>query len=914
MKLLTLSLSLLCCSFQVVEDHATLPILTPALTSQKVAKIILNNGLEAYLISDPNASQSAAALSVEVGSWHDPQEHPGLAHFLEHMLFMGSTTYPVENEHSAFIRDHGGEENAYTYSDKTLYIFSIEHGAFLEGLDRFAHFFIDPLFSPSSIDRERNAVNEEFALHKENEAWKKWMIFKETGSQNHPNSHFCIGNTESLAQVTQEILQEWHAKYYSADKMHLALISPLPLEELIQEVEATFAPITLHNQPHTPLTHTLLDQRQKGHVLHLNSDSEGGHLELAWEIPSPFLKDHLTELSASAFKHPLKNSLLHYLKRKKWATDVDVSFDHVSKYHGLFSLELDLTLEGLTHINEAVYATFQALARQKEDGIPPFFHQELHHLDTLTYQYQSRENPFDLVHLHAFYLTEKPLATYPDSLLFPRDFSPKLFKEFIHTLTPENCLYILSASSEVTGIASNQVEKWTKTPYALYEVPALTMAHWSSAFPHPAIDYPHPNPYLPRPILKELIDTPPLTTLEQSHQALVYFQQDSRYLTPELAVRLSLYSPLLNQSAESEVLLSLLTHILNHRESPQFYFATEAGITFRFLNDEGKLTLTAEGFSDHLPPFLKTLFSELPSLTITEEQFEKSKESFLLSLIAAESSVDIAKIFFYETIYPSAPTLNDKLEALEGLTFSEFQTFANNLLQKTYLEGILYGNQTQEEASELWNTLKSSLHLLETYQKEPKLKVQIPEEETLIEIENDEGGHATLLALCQGEFTPENRSAQRVLSLALKEPFFDTLRTKQQTGYHVGSWNEQIDDQLFQFFSVISSQYSPEDLLERFESFLKEYLERLEEYVPKQRFEVLKTSTLASLRRPQENLVDQTTLLHFLLTEREGKFNFLSEGAAALEKLTYEQFLNFARNALDEVRPIIALLVTDTSE
>lgn len=58
--------------------------------------------------------QAAAALAVGVGSFSDPQALQGLAHYLEHMLFMGSEKYPDENEYDAFLNKHGGGSNAYT--------------------------------------------------------------------------------------------------------------------------------------------------------------------------------------------------------------------------------------------------------------------------------------------------------------------------------------------------------------------------------------------------------------------------------------------------------------------------------------------------------------------------------------------------------------------------------------------------------------------------------------------------------------------------------------------------------------------------------------------------------------------------------------------------------------------------------
>lgn len=78
--------------------------------------LVLDNGMRVILISDPQTDKSAAALSVEVGYLSDPEEVPGLAHFLEHMLFLGTAKYPEENSYSTFLASNGGTSNASTYA------------------------------------------------------------------------------------------------------------------------------------------------------------------------------------------------------------------------------------------------------------------------------------------------------------------------------------------------------------------------------------------------------------------------------------------------------------------------------------------------------------------------------------------------------------------------------------------------------------------------------------------------------------------------------------------------------------------------------------------------------------------------------------------------------------------------------
>lgn len=109
-------------SYTIIEDQYRVPILTPSLAERKTEKIILENGCKILLISDTETPQSSAGVCVGAGSWND--DHPGIAHFLEHMLFMGTEAYPDESEYMQFIRDHGGKVNAFTAPDRTVYMFS----------------------------------------------------------------------------------------------------------------------------------------------------------------------------------------------------------------------------------------------------------------------------------------------------------------------------------------------------------------------------------------------------------------------------------------------------------------------------------------------------------------------------------------------------------------------------------------------------------------------------------------------------------------------------------------------------------------------------------------------------------------------------------------------------------------------
>lgn len=96
------------------------------------------------------------------------------------MLFMGTKKYPVQNEYSAFITKNSGSENAFTDLSDTNYYFDIANDAFEQGLDRFAQFFISPLFDETCVDKEINAVESEHQMGLANDDCRNWQLFKHT--------------------------------------------------------------------------------------------------------------------------------------------------------------------------------------------------------------------------------------------------------------------------------------------------------------------------------------------------------------------------------------------------------------------------------------------------------------------------------------------------------------------------------------------------------------------------------------------------------------------------------------------------------------------------------------------------------------------------------------------------------------
>ena len=155
---------------------------------------------------DGGLRNAAAAMIVGVGSMYDPVECGGMAHFLEHLLFMGSQKYPEENCYDAFMSKHGGQDNAYTEMEHTTYHFEIPQEHLAAALDIFAQFFIAPLMLESSVERELQAIESEFQLVKNSDNTRVQHLMSHTCGHlpsDHPAAKFGWGNYRSLKEIPE---------------------------------------------------------------------------------------------------------------------------------------------------------------------------------------------------------------------------------------------------------------------------------------------------------------------------------------------------------------------------------------------------------------------------------------------------------------------------------------------------------------------------------------------------------------------------------------------------------------------------------------------------------------------------------------------------------------------------------------
>ncbi|WP_454565936.1 pyrroloquinoline quinone biosynthesis protein PqqF [Pseudomonas sp. AIG] len=207
----------------------------PAPTHPRPLTETLANGLRVTLRHVPGLKRSAAALRVSAGSHDVPLAWPGLAHFLEHLLFLGTERFPANEGLMAYVQGHGGQVNASTRERTTDFFFELPTHSFSAGLERLSDMLAKPRMNLDDQLREREVLQAEFVAWSQDPAAQQQFSLYEGLPAEHPLRGFHAGNRDSLQveqPAFQQALKDFHRKFYRTGQMTLSLVGPQSLEEL----------------------------------------------------------------------------------------------------------------------------------------------------------------------------------------------------------------------------------------------------------------------------------------------------------------------------------------------------------------------------------------------------------------------------------------------------------------------------------------------------------------------------------------------------------------------------------------------------------------------------------------------------------------------------------------------------------
>ncbi|KAK2572345.1 Insulin-degrading enzyme [Acropora cervicornis] len=614
----------------------------------------LKNEMKVLVISDPSTDKSAAAMDVHIGNLSDPDDFPGLAHFCEHMLFLGT---------EKFLSENGGSSNAFTGGEHTNFFFDIKHECLNEALDRFAQFFLCPLFNSDATDREVNAVESEHLKNILNDSWRLNQLDKSTVDPSHPFSRFGTGNKLTLdtrpkekgLSIRDELLK-FHSSFYSANIMALVVLGRESLDDLTNLTIKLFSDaedkcIAIPEFPVHPYGDKQLQVEFK--VVPVKDIK---HLNISFPIPD--VSQHYESKPCHYISHLLghegKGSLLSELKTRGWVNELMAGGLGGGKGFMFFICNMELTTEGQEHIYDVVTCVFQYLEMLRSEEPQEWVFKECQALSEVKYRFKDKENPRSYV------------------------------------CSTARCLH-----------------------------------EWNNVSLNPSLQLPVENEFIPTDftIRGRPEDSSPIPSLIKDGPLLkAWFKQDDTFNLPKACMLFEITSPLAYVDPGHCNMARLFVELLKDSLNEYAYNAEIAGVDYKIENTMYGICLSIKGYNHKQPVLLKKIFDRMTSFQIDPKRFPVVKERCEISLknFAAEQPHQHALYYTSFLLEELAWHKDELLEALEEVTLEKLAAFIPNLLARLHVECLLHGNMTKEEALD-------TVHLVEENLKEnSKTKPLVP--------------------------------------------------------------------------------------------------------------------------------------------------------------------------------------------
>ena len=212
------------------------------LDENSVKKTVLKNGIRVYAIDIKYSPFVTVCVGFNVGSRDETSEEHGIAHFLEHSMFSG-TKKRLNNKVIGFeVENIGGEMNAATSEEMTVYYIKVPYENFLKALEILSDMLLNSTFNEQFIEVEKGVVKEELKMYEDNPMQSVSDVFNELMYKGTPLGKSIIGTLNSISSFSREKILGFIKRNYLNKSTVISIVGNLNGENIIPEVEKYFNP------------------------------------------------------------------------------------------------------------------------------------------------------------------------------------------------------------------------------------------------------------------------------------------------------------------------------------------------------------------------------------------------------------------------------------------------------------------------------------------------------------------------------------------------------------------------------------------------------------------------------------------------------------------------------------------------
>ena len=858
--------------------------------------IVLENGLKVLLVSDPELNMSAASMAVDVGSLMDPPEVQGLAHFLEHMLFLGTEKYPDVEAYGEYLSQNGGYSNAYTARDHTNYHFQIFPDALEGALDRFSQFFVAPLFTEEFTQREINAVDSEFEKNLENDLWRGFRMLSFKSRKDHPQNSFSTGNGDSLSSVTRDVLIDFYNTYYSANQMALSIVSTHSLDQLEEWTRSMFSEVKSSGREPLQYPSDFLDDKKVVRMVKMKSMEDRRRMDIYFNGPGVRGDwDAKSEnLIMGMMGYEGKGSLLSSLKEENLATSLGAGTWDESGNYTLSVLGVSLTPHGQENPERVLELVFSYIELLRQSPYPEYLYSEDATMAALRQVYSDKGEGADRATDLANKALRVPLEFAENSSTLYLRQDPEFYFSYLDHLRPDNMLVIISAKD----VETTETEAIYGVEYTYSEIEDGLLEKLAAPELNANQTLPNPNPFVPENV--KLLSERPVLLIDEPGLSL-YYGQDNEFQRPKTAMQFKFRVADQEYTAEDAVLIKFYELLVNEYVNEIGYDALSAELGYTIKAGLEGVSVSVFGYTESARKLLPFLVNALKECEIDQARFDSIKERTIREWNNAEFDNGFLYIRYF-TSKASMETFflpNEKAAVAASIGLKDVYAFRDGLFNAGAVEALVYGSVSSGEAEKMVRSFKDTLNA--------KTATELYENRVIASKPGDSLLYKGILPTNNSVFrkdyvagmaTPENRVTAGVLSNLIRTPYYIEMRTKQQLGYVVWSFSFDMEDMIKLGFVIQSGDYDPVDLVGRSDDLVSTFPELLQG-MPEEAFLQAKSAVKSEIEKKDKTILEKSARFFGVAYDHGANWSRRDEALAALEDLSMEDVIQFLRNTID---------------
>ncbi len=207
---------------------------------KEVNKITLPNGLRVLLIPRPQSLASNVLILVEAGSEYETKKINGLSHFLEHLMFKGTTKRPMPGMIAEELASLGAQSNAFTGEEYTGYWAKAESHKLPKILDIVSDLYLNPIFNPDEIEKERGVIIEEINMYEDTPARRVQELFTSLIYGDQPAGWDIAGQKEVIRKLSRDDFVKYRNAHYVASKTLIVVAGNMNEKKTLSEIKSSF--------------------------------------------------------------------------------------------------------------------------------------------------------------------------------------------------------------------------------------------------------------------------------------------------------------------------------------------------------------------------------------------------------------------------------------------------------------------------------------------------------------------------------------------------------------------------------------------------------------------------------------------------------------------------------------------------